>query len=82
MFGCMRMFRTSSRGYTLFLIFYLAPTYQQDMYIMLNIIIIIFLLAEIPENEYIKYFSPDYSLKIQSGHLVGKHFFEFPPKFY
>ncbi|ONK77611.1 uncharacterized protein A4U43_C02F8530 [Asparagus officinalis] len=24
---------------------------------------------EIPENEYIKYFGPDYSLKIQSGHL-------------
>lgn len=26
--------------------------------------------AEIPENEYIKYFAPDFSLKIPGGHIV------------
>lgn len=29
-----------------------------------------FFLAEIPENEYIKYFSPDFSLRIPNGHIV------------
>lgn len=27
-------------------------------------------IAEIPDNEYIKYFAPDYSLKIQNGNIV------------
>lgn len=29
-----------------------------------------FFLAEIPENEYIKYFAPDYSLKIPRGNII------------
>lgn len=28
-------------------------------------------LAEIPDNEYIKYFSPDHLLRIPNGHMVG-----------
>jgi hypothetical protein len=31
---------------------------------------IAFFLAEIPENEYIKYFSPEFSLRIPNGHIV------------
>ena len=36
----------------------------------LNFIII----AEIPENDYIEFFKPDYSLKIPGGHIVWKSF--------
>lgn len=32
--------------------------------------LLFFFLAEIPENEYIKYFSPDFSLRIPNGHIV------------
>lgn len=27
--------------------------------------------TEIPDNDYIKYFGPDYSLKIPGGHIVS-----------
>ena len=31
-------------------------------------------LAESPENDYIKFFEPDYSLKIPGGHIVREVF--------
>ena len=31
----------------------------------------LYFIAEIPDNEYIKYFSPDHLLRIPNGHMVG-----------
>lgn len=38
----------------------------QTTYFISNLIVF----AEIPDNEYIKYFAPEYSLKIPHGHIV------------
>lgn len=35
----------------------------------------LFVLAEIPDNDYIKFFGPDFSLKIPGGNIVCKLFY-------
>lgn len=50
------------------------PLLQNEANLVLHPKVLYFCLAEIPENQYIKYFAPGYSLKIPSGPMVCETF--------